>query len=258
MQIEIGGKWVMNINEIYLGDAYELIKQVPDKSVDLIVTDPPYEIKGVHNGTGILKNKDRKYIDELMLNDNQIVKGVELKILGEFVRVMKKINCYIWCNKEQIYDYLTFFAKERGCNWEMIVWAKENPMPFYGSHYLKDKEYCLYFWEKGVKLDTRNYEAAKTVYISRTNKADKNEYDHPTIKPEAIIENLILNSSGGGQLILDPFCGSGTTCAVAKRLGRNYIGFEIEPKWHKVACDRLNGVTAREAKKGMVQIDLFE
>ena len=60
-----------------------------------------------------------------------------------------------------------------------------------------------------------------------------------------------------GGLILDPFSGSGTTCAVAKRLGFAFIGFEIDPKWHAVSIDRLNGVTARGKKMGQEQLKLF-
>lgn len=188
-------------NEIILGDAYELIKTIPDKSVDLIVTDPPYEIQGLSDkphGLSKWKPGSIKHEKEMFEMGENLVKGIDLGILKQFVRVMKKINIYLWCNKEQIYDYLTFFVKEKGCNWEMLIWAKQNPAPFYGNHYLKDKEYCLYFWETGVKLDTRDFQSSKTVYITQVNKSDKEKYAHPTIKPEEIIENLILNSSGGG------------------------------------------------------------
>jgi len=185
----------MEINEIVLGDAYELIKKVPDKSVDLIVTDPPYEIKGLSDGGGVLKGRKNSYVSQMVGSSLHV--GIDLSILPEFVRVLKKINIYLWCNKEQIYDYLTFFAKERGCNWEMIVWAKTNPPPFNNGHYLKDKEYCLYFWEPGVELKP-SFETGKTVYLSSTNVADKAKYGHPTIKPEEIIGNLIRNSCGGG------------------------------------------------------------
>ena len=233
----------MEINEIHLGDAYELIKRVPDHSVDLIVTDPPYEIKGLSDGGGVLKGRNNSYVSQMV--SASLGDGIDLSILPEFVRVMKKINCYIWCNKEQIYDYLTFFVKERRCNWEMIVWAKTNPPPFNNGHYLKDKEYCLYFWETGVELKP-SFETGRTVYLSSTNVTDKDRYGHPTIKPEEIIANLIRNSCGGGRgLILDPFCGSGTTCAVAKRLGHDYLGFEIDPKYHRVAKDRLEGFDAK-------------
>lgn len=185
----------MQVNNIYLGDAYILIKEIEDKSIDLIVTDPPYEIKGLRDDTGLLKGRKNSHIHQL--RDNHLGDGIDLTILDEYVRVLKKINIYLWCNKEQIYDYLTYFVKEKKCNWEMIVWAKENPVPFLNGHYLKDKEYCLYFWEQGVKVKP-SYETGKTVYISKTNVTDKNDYGHPTIKPQSIIENLISNSSEVG------------------------------------------------------------
>lgn len=193
----------MELNKIYLGDAYELIKQMPSKSVDIIVTDPPYQIEGISNKGklhGIFAKDGHKATYEQDLFE--LSKGIDLSILDEFVRVMKKINIYIWCNKEQIYDYLTYFVKEKKCNWEMIIWAKDNPPPFTCGHYLKDKEYCLYFWEKGVKVNP-TWNTGKTVYISKTNVLDKNNYDHPTIKPCDLIENLIRNSTdsksaGGG------------------------------------------------------------
>ena len=238
----------MNLNEIYLGDAYELIKEIPDKSASLIVCDPPYKIDGLHKDSGILKGRKNSHNTQLL--DNNLGDGIDLSILDEFVRVLEKINIYIWCNKEQIYDYLTYFVKERKCNFEIIIWAKDNPAPFLNGHYLKDKEYCLYFWEKGVKVKP-TYDTGKTVYISKVNKADKEKYCHPTIKPIDIIENLIKNSSGGG-IVLDPFSGSGTTLLAAKHLNLDYIGFEINETYYKIAKDRLNGID----QKG--RINLFD
>ena len=124
----------MKLNEIYLGDAYKLIKEVPDKSVDLIVTDPPYQIDGLHIGTGILKNRKHTHVNEMMKTN--LGNGIDLSILDDLVRVMKKINIYLWCNKEQIYDYITYFVKERKCKFEIIVWAKPHPAPFLNGHYL--------------------------------------------------------------------------------------------------------------------------
>lgn len=181
------------------GDSYEVIKSIPSNSVDLIITDPPYKIEGLHTGTGILKKRGMDgYVGEMIAAN--LGDGIDLSILDELVRVMKKINIYIWCNKEQIYDYLTYFVKERGCKFEIIIWAKNNAAPFLNGHFLKDKEYCLYFWDQGVKIKPA-YEQGKTVYISNTNRQDKGLYEHPTIKPLDIIKNLIEISSerGGGN-----------------------------------------------------------
>lgn len=244
------------MDEIILGDAYKLIKDIPDHSIDLIVADPPYLIEGLRVGTGIFKNRTDGYIAELKGQEDTILKGIDNSILDEFLRVMKGVNVYLWCNKEQIYDYLTYFVKERGCNFEIIVWVKNNPSPFLNGHYLKDKEYCLYFWDGTVKLNPR-YKHGRTFYFTNTNMEDKRKYGHPTIKPEEIIESLILNSSEEGGVVLDPFSGSGSTCAVAKRLNRHYVGFEINPKWHKVANDRVNGITKKDRETGFSQITLL-
>lgn len=190
----------MELNKIYLGDAYKLIKEIPDKSVDLIITDPPYQIEGIH-GSGILKTRGKTPSFHNEIHDNELDKGIDLTILDDYVRVMKKINIYIWCNKLQIYDYMTYFVKERGCSFELLVWCKENPIPFCGTHYLLDKEYCLYFWEQGADVYIP-FDRAKTYFISKTNVADKNDYGHPTIKPIEFIKKLIENSSkrGGGNI----------------------------------------------------------
>ncbi len=244
------------MNEILLGDAYKLIKDVPDKSIDLIVTDPPYLLEGWHVGTGLFKDRVNGYVENMMGQKENLTEGFDISILDEFVRVMKGINIYLWCNKEQIYDYLTYFVKERKCKFEIIVWAKANPSPFLNGHYLKDKEYCLFFWDYSVKVHPR-YENGRTFYHTSVNMEDKRKYGHPTIKPEIIIENLILNSSEAGGVVMDPFSGSGTVCAVAKRLGRQFLGFEINPKWHAVSLDRLAGVTQKEKEAGLSQGRLF-
>lgn len=81
----------------------------------------------------------------------------------------------------------------------MIIWAKDNPLPFTNGHYLKEKEYCLYFWKKGVNLNG-TYETMKTVYTTNLNMKDKKDFGHPTIKPLDIVENLIKNSTSRGGL----------------------------------------------------------
>lgn len=125
-----------------------------------------------------------------------------------------------------------------------MIFAKENPVPFCSSHYLVDKEYCLYFWKQGAKLKVP-YERGKTVYLQRVNIEDKNNFAHPTIKPLNMVENLILNSSDENDLILDTFVGSGTTALACKHLNRNFIGYEINDKYFEIACDRLRGINIR-------------
>ena len=252
-------------NNIYLGDAYKLIKSVADKSVDLIITDPPYEITGIH-GSGVIK-KSRETNPNFYTNqicNTKLDKGIKDEIMREWVRVMKKINIYIWCNKEQIFNYLKYFVGELGCNYEIIIWTKSNVPPFCGTHYLVDKEYCLYFWEQGAPVYIK-YDKGKTFFIGKTNIDDKDDFKHPTIKPLEITKVFIENSSKMNDVVLDTFLGSGTTCVGAKQLNRRYIGFEVNDEYYKIAKDRLNGINQRGEMsifetdfEKLEQMDLFE
>lgn len=219
------------------GNAYELIKEIPDKSIDLIVTDPPYDMS-IPNKRKVRNELDsniQKLCDELSAGG--LDQGINLTILDEFMRIMKKPNIYIWCNKKQIIPYLLYFVNKHKCRFEILTWIKSNPIPLCGGNYLIDKEYCLYF-RKGIKLHT-TYDTAKTYWITQTNKADKIKYDHPTVKPLWITEMLIKNSSAEGDTVLDCYMGSGTTAEAAKNLDRGFIGFELQEKYFETAKRRI-------------------
>ena len=181
------------------------------------------------------------------LKDNEHNIGINDEILDEWCRVMKKINIYIWCNKNLIPKLINYFVNEKGCMFDIIIWNKTNAIPFCGSKYLTDCEYCLYFHET-LKLNT-TYETAKTVYVQPINIDDKKLFKHPTCKPTNILKNLIFNSSNEGDIVLDTFLGSGSTAVACKELNRKYIGFEINPEYYQIALDRLNGISQNEKKE---------
>lgn len=170
-----------------------------------------------------------------------LTQGINDGLLEEMYRVMKKPNIYIWCNHKQIPQYLDFFVTQKGCNFDILIWKKTNATPLFNNKYLTDKEYCLYF-RKGGYCNPQNYEDASTVWEQPINIYDKQLYQHPTIKPLEMIKRLVRNSSKEDEVIADFFIGSGTTAVAAKELNRNFIGFEIEKKWFKIARDRLNGI----------------
>ena len=220
-------------NNLYCGDAYELIKNIPDKSIDLVVIDPPYEFcqggkgnsemgdrkaknkeetysldtdltkKQIVSGGGCFGTKKRNYYNEFnetditLANDDNngdnirfISKGITSEILTELVRVMKKINIYIWCSKAQLRQLLNFFG-DLGCNLDLLTWHKTNPIPTCNNTYLSDTEYCVFARDRGVKL-YGSVETKNKYYVTSTNTADKELYKHPTIKPLNIIKNLII------------------------------------------------------------------
>lgn len=189
------------LDNIYCADCYEAIKHIPDKSIDLIVTDPPYQIEnttaGGHNDFTAGGKKSIQHMNDELANGRftESVRGEEL--FPEMVRVMKAINLYVWCNGKQIPMYLDYFVKEQGCAFDILIWNKTNAMPLFNNKYLTDKEYCLYF-RKGGYCSPQTYEDAKTVWNSPINVADKKRFAHCTIKPLPIIETLIRNSTMGG------------------------------------------------------------
>ena len=182
----------------------------------------------------------------------QIKDGIDYSILDEFVRVMKKINCFIWCSKLQVLDILSYFAK-KGCHYEILVWCKTNPTPATNNVWLPDIEYCLYFRESGVKLND-GYELKSKYFIKQINKADKDKYNHPTIKPIELVRRHIEHTTQKGDIVLDCFSGSGTTCVASKELNRNFLGIEINPEYHQTSIDRLNGLLAN----GQMSFDALE
>ena len=239
----------MTKQEILYGDAYKLIKEIPNKSVDLIYTDVPYLYK---NGGG-----GNSEISKRIIAKNQSIKdisnGIDYSILDEFKRVLKKLNLFIWCSKMQIIDILNYFADY---NFEILVWCKTNPQPSTNNVWLPDVEYCLYFREKGVRLND-GYDLKSKWYLGAINQRDKKLYNHPTIKPLDLVERHIKETTQVGGVVLDAFLGSGTTAVACKELERNFIGFEINKAYYEIAVDRLKGVNQIEKQAKIEQLKLF-
>ena len=221
---------MLKINEVYNMDCMEAIKLLDDNSIDLVVMDPPYllNLNKIKNTSSI-----NNYANELMgLKD-----GFDLKVLDMLIPKMKKINMYIYCSKRQVKDLIEYFIN-KDCNYEILTWHKQNPSPLINNNYLPDTEYVIFAREKGVKL-YGSYHTKRKYYISGVNQIDKKKYKHPTIKPLPFIENHIINSSKEGDLILDCYCGSGTTLVGAIKTNRNFIGFEIDKNYYEIAKQRV-------------------
>ncbi len=231
---------MLKTNEIYNIDCMEGLKLLDDNSIDLVIIDPPYllNINKVKKPTNM-----NNYANELLNLKN----GFDLKVLDILIQKMKKINIYIYCSKRQVKDLLNYFS-DKNCNHEILTWHKLNPSPLINNNYLPDTEYILFFREKGVKV-YGNYHTKRKYYLSLTNKVDKQKYKHPTIKPLELIERHIINSSREGDLVLDCFCGSGTTLVGAINQNRRYIGFEIDKNYYEIAKKRIEEVLIKKGEK---------
>lgn len=224
------------INKITLGNCYELIKNIPDKSIDCIYVDIPYLYKSEYhkheNNCGVgLRNDFVKSLKD-------IANGIDYSIYDEFVRVSKIGNIFVWCSKDQIIDTVSYFIQKK-FNWELLFWGKTNPHPLAHNSWLSDTEYCLYFRKNGVKLND-GFDFKKKWYISSLNQKDKKHFNHPTIKPLGLVERHIKHATKENDLVLDCFCGSGTTCVACKNTNRRYIGIEINEKYYETAVKRIN------------------
>ena len=252
------------INTIQLGNCYELIKDIPDKSIDLVYIDPPYEY--TTGGCGKNQNGEykllceRKYKNRAVLEgkiyghgaNKDIVKianeirnisdGFDFKILDELENKMKKTNIYIWCSRKQVSKLMKYY-EEKNYNVDLLTWHKDDPIPMCGNSYLSDTEYCVFARAEQVPL-YGSVSTKKKYYVSHCNREDKKSYLHPTIKPLEVVKNHIINSSKENDIVLDCFCGSGTTCVACKETGRRYIGMEIDKEYWKIANNRINGIEA--------------
>ena len=260
------------INTIQLGDCYELIKNIPDKSIDCIYVDVPYLMVSGGAGKSEISKRSAKNKMELLgvgkyydptkkpsenlriannkknqreeLNNSNITSGFDYKgFIDEAFRIMKKCNLFIWCSPMQIKPLLDYIYIYISSTPTILVWCKTNPIPTTNNNWLSDIEYCIYVREEGVKFND-GYELKSKWYLSTINQSDKALFNHPTIKPLELVKRHILHTTKPNDIVLDCFCGSGTTCLAAKETDRRYIGMEIDKEYHKIAVDRLNGITA--------------
>ena len=229
----------MSEYKLFNGNCLDIIKSFPDNCIDLIATDPPYHMERILGGGSVNKAGKMKSLKEL--EKNNLIYGYDIELYcKEFIRVMKDINIYFWCNKKQIFDYLKLFIEKHKCTFNILFWGKTNPIPTYSNKYMADcEEYLLHFRKGKAKCLPQTYADARTYYVSPLNLKDKLKYKHPTVKPLDFTRRIIRNSSRENQVILDPFMGSGTSIVAALLEGRNAIGIEINKEYFNIAQKRI-------------------
>ena len=218
------------------GDCIQLIETLEDESIDAIITDPPYNIAKENN----FKSMGRAGIDFGEWDkDFDTVKWIEKTIS----KVKKGGNIVICADMRQFSPYITKL-EELGCTFKDVIrMEKSNPIPRNRDRrFIFDTEYALYFVKNGDKwtfnrLD-ENYERP-LIKTSVTPKSQKIGKGHPTQKPLYAMEWLIERLTNEGDIVLDPFMGSGTTGAACQKLDRDFIGCELSDEYFKMAQKRL-------------------
>lgn len=226
------------MNKLYNDDCLNIIKSIPDNSIDLIATDPPYRTTSrgnAGNSGGMLQKKINK---QGIVFDNN---NCDVKIwMPEIYRILKDgSHCYIMTNHVNLIEYLNV-ATQCGFHFiKSLIWDKQNKIM--GQYYMSQFEYILFFRKgKGVKIN----HCGTSDILSVPNKKLKDENNknlHDTEKPVELMKILIDNSSKENDLVMDPFMGIGATGVAAKELNRDFIGIEIDPKYFNVAKQRIEG-----------------
>jgi len=222
---------MIELNNIYNMDCLEGMKQIEDKSIDLIVTDPPYLMNYKSRRRVVLKQFD--YI----LNDTNCEELIS-EYIRECFRILKfNTAIYMFCS----WHHIDFFKQEFEKYFKLknlIVWNKNN----HGSGDLKGSyapkyEFILY-GHKGRSL----FREKRIPDVINCNKVISKKLMHPTEKPISLLELFIKNSSDANNIIFDGFAGSGTTAIATINTGRNYIGFELDKNYYNIANNRIKEI----------------
>ena len=225
----------METNIIYNEDCIQGLKRIPDNSVSLVVTDPPYIVENHGSGKSALTNRATNKKGDI----KDIANGFDYEAcFEELLRVCKVPNMFIFCSTQQVSQTMSFFEKKK-LSVILLVWNKTNPSPLCNGRYVNDIEFCVYVRGKGATFNNDTpFQYKKRVYTSSIC-PDGNKL-HPTQKPVELIKQYILQHSNEGDLVLDPFMGSATTAIACLRTNRNYIGFEINEEYWHTANERIN------------------
>lgn len=192
------------------------------KTYDLTLTDIPYD--AVNRSSNGLRNLDKGKADELNFS------------LSTFLDLVYQVTngiSIVFCSKEQFSTIYKFFADKSGTT-RPIVWHKSNPSPMNGQYvYLSGVEMAVWFKKKGHK--TFNAHCKNSVFKHPNGRSKL----HPTEKNHSLLEELILDNSNVGDTVFDPCMGSGSHGLVAKNLGRNFYGTELDKSYFEIARERL-------------------
>lgn len=262
----------MELNNIYLGDSEDLLKELPDNYVDLVVTSPPYDNLRKYNGVGDTWNHEKFK-----------------KIANELVRIIKPGGIIVWNVNDKTesgsetgtsFRQALYFMDECGLRLnDTMIWMKTNPMPQVKQpRYNQVFEYMFVF-SKGApktfnpimvpcKCAGQNYDSTCKNMGGENGRTEKhfkinnekvddnvwqfaiaqNKSPNTAVFPIELPRRHILSWSNEGDIVLDPFIGSGTTAFAAMELGRNFLGFEMNEEYFDWANKKIKEILQKSAK----------
>ena len=236
---------------LYNDDCIKVLKTMKPNYVDLIFADPPYFLSNdglsIHNGQVVSVNKgewDKKqnYKDVISFTQEWI---------SESYRILKNGGS-IWISGTQhnIFDIRESMLRVGFKIMNIVIWHKTDPPPLiYKTRFKFSYEFII--WGSKGKCKTFNYDSMFTLdgqemhdvwNIAAVGLDEKKYGYHPTQKPEKLLDRIIRSTSNKGDLVLDPFMGSGTTCFTAKKLERRTLGIELNSDYFKIAKARIESL----------------
>lgn len=223
------------------GDCYEIVPILSDKSIDLVICDPPYQFGNIH-GSGMFSEKNyAKYgrtrninmLHNLEKLDSVVFEPV--KLLNMLEPKMKSFYGYFFCNKLLVADYINW-AREHKYTYDILVMSKRNAVPAHSTHHVSDLEYIVLirgkgtYWQ-GKGLDINDYK--------KTFETTCQKRIHPAEKPVELLERFVRVSCPKDGLIVDPFMGSCSTGLAAVKNGRSFLGIEKDDEYFELSQKRI-------------------
>ena len=258
------------INRVLVGDCIEQMNKLPEESVDLIFADPPYNLQL----SGDLSRPDQTKVNGVKESWDKFESISDYDLYTKqwmtAARRILKSNGTIWVIGSYHNIFRLGYILQDLNFWMLndIIWRKVNPMPnFRGRRFTNAHETLIWASKNASSKYTFNYEAMKSLNGDLQMRSDwlipictgderlKNRDGkkvHPTQKPENLLTRVIMSSSNIGDIVLDPFFGTGTTGAVSKKLGRNFIGIEQDANYAIEAQKRIN-FTKEIVSKELIQ-----
>ena len=255
-----------NLDKIFEGDSIEVMRRIPDASIDLVFADPPYNLQL----GGDLKRPDNSRVDGV---EDEWDKFDSFAAYDEFTRAwlaearrILKPDGAIWVIGSYHNIFRVGAAVQDEGFWILndVIWNKTNPMPnFRGTRFTNAHETLIWAAKSKETRYTFNYTALKTANDDLQMRSDWSlpictggerlkgaggAKAHPTQKPEALLYRVLIASTNPGDIVLDPFFGSGTTGAVAKMLGRRFIGIDRDKSYIAAARKRIGSVDPSRAE----------
>ena len=245
-----GDQWTL-----HLGDCLEGMRTLADKSVDVVITDPPYEAEAHTKQRRILDPRKQTLVMAPIESFAAITEEQRAGVAIQIARVTKRW-AVVFCQLEAAMTWRGCFENAGARYVRTMIWIKPNGQPQLTGDRPGVGYECMVVvdcsgeplrWNGGGK---RGWIIEPTLAnFSRT------ERMHETQKPQPLMEQLVADFSDEGELVLDPFAGSGTTGVACRQLGRRFLGWELNPEYHAIATRRLRG---EEAKPRPEQPSLFD